>query len=173
MTVQRFYLWFWCDYCPWFLKATLSVQHIYWRSKQYKVCGNDVTLLPNEVVKSFLENKTPQDLWRRQRGGGVLVMVKRRSKSSIFLAPHLDSGGPQLLLNRLVLSTLSAAALSRPFPLLSPITSERAMQPRSQNSRSSHSKQLGPRPTAVQACRSPELSWAMLLCSAHCFDFSL
>lgn len=123
------------------------MQRILWQSAEGKIWhgGNDVTVLPDEAVKSFLETKSPREILEGA------------------------CGGPQLLLNRLVLSTpplqldpsLSSALLHY---IRAGKGAKKLGEPRS------HSKQLGSKPTVVQACRSPAVP---LLCSAHCFDFSL
>lgn len=41
--------------------------------------GNDVTLLPDEVVKSFLETKAPQEIWREGGESGSTSGSELRS----------------------------------------------------------------------------------------------
>lgn len=90
--------------------------------------GNDVIVLPDEVVKSFLETKTPQDFW----GWGCARGGQSGEAKKYFWHLAQQCGGPQLLLNRLVLCTLSTAARSRPL-LYSPPLHQRGQ--RSQEAR--------------------------------------
>lgn len=94
-------------------------------------------------MKSFLETKTPQDC------GGWNEVEKHSSISG----SSLGSGGPQLLLNRLVLSTLSAAARSRPFLYSPPLHQKRAKEPRNSKSRAATQNSLGP---SQQQCKLAE-----------------
>lgn len=115
------------------------MQRIHWRSAEGKIWhgGNDVTVLPDEAVKSFLETKSPREILEGARGC------------------------PQLLLNKLVLSTpplqldpsLSSTLLHY---IRAGKGAKKLEEPRS------HSKQLRSKPTVVQACRSPSGASALL-----------
>lgn len=79
---------------------------------------------------------------------------------------RLGSGGPQLLLNTLVLSTLSSAAQPRPL-LCSPPLHQRVQ--RSQRAQ----RAMQPLKTAQTPANSSASLQKPVLCSVHCFDFSL
>lgn len=135
----------------------LSVQHIHWQARQWKrgkYGCSDVTLLPDEVVKSFLETKAPQEIWR-----------ERGRKRLCFWQTTQECGGPQLLLNRLVLShppLLFHCSSIQTSLLLSSITSERASEPRSLESHAATQSSSG---LGQQRCKLAEAGDVPALCS--------
>lgn len=113
--------------------------------------GNDVIVLPDEAEKSFLETKPPQ-------GSGENLSGEAKQHFWQLTQP---CGGPKLLLNRLVPSTLSTAARFRPVLYSPPLHQRGAKEPRSTESRAATHNSSGP---SQQQCKLAE-AWAVL-CSA-------
>lgn len=108
-----------------------------------RLYGNDVTLLPDEVVKSFSETQISQEgdtKWRSEAACLAFNTAVWWSSTSVKQVG---------VIHPLHLSSFQAS------PLLSSITSDGPEEPSSSQSRAAAGLNSWSQPTGVQACRRP------------------